>query len=84
MSVGTLKHEIGPSGSTKFIKMMLLTGIPFGLFMGIFWSFEYGWKSAVVMGSVGGLFFGVLMGAFAGYKERNFRWKLIRFLVRTW
>jgi hypothetical protein len=73
MSVGTLKHEIGPSGSTKFIKMMLLTGIPFGLFMGIFWSFEYGWKSAVVMGSVGGLLFGVLMGAFAGYQRKKFQ-----------
>jgi len=72
MSVGTLKHEIGPSGSSKFIKMMLLTGIPFGFFMGMFWSFQYGWKAGVVMGSLSGLFFGVVMGAFAGYQRKKF------------
>jgi hypothetical protein len=72
MSVSILKHGIGPSGSAKFIKMMLLTGIPFGFFMGMFWSFQYGWKAGVVMGSVSGLLFGVLMSAFAGYQRKKF------------
>ena len=73
MSVGTLKHGIGPGATSKFIKMMLLTGIPFGFFMGMFWSVQYGWKSGVVMGTVSGLFFGVLMGAFAGYQRKKFQ-----------
>ena len=51
MSVSTLRYGISPSVGNKFLKMMLLTGIPFGLFMGIFWSFQYGAKSGVVMGS---------------------------------
>ncbi len=72
MSVGTLRHGIDPSVGNKFLKMMLLTGIPFGLFMGIFWSFLYGAKSGVAMGIVAGVLFGALMGAFAGYQKKKF------------
>jgi hypothetical protein len=72
MSVSTVRYGISPSVGNKFLKMMLLTGIPFGLFMGIFWSFQYGAKSGVVMGIVAGVLFGALMGVFAGYQKKKF------------
>ncbi|MGB6066297.1 MAG: PH domain-containing protein [Desulfomonilaceae bacterium] len=72
MSVSTVRDGIVPSVGNKFLKMMLLTGIPFGLFMGILWSFLYGSKSGVVMGIVAGVLFGALMGAFAGYQKKKF------------
>lgn len=72
MSVSTLRYGISPSVGNKFLKMMLLTGIPFGIFMGIFWSFQYGAKSGVVMGIVAGVLFGALMGVFAGYQKNKF------------
>jgi len=73
MSVSTIRYGIGPSVENKFLKMMLLTGIPFGLFTGIFWSFQYGAISGVVMGIIAGVLFGALMGAFAGYQKKDLR-----------
>ena len=71
MSVSTVRTGISPSVGNKFLKMMLLIGIPFGLFMGILWSFQYGAKSGVVMGIISGVLFGALMGAFAGYQKKK-------------
>jgi hypothetical protein len=72
MSVRTETYGIGPTGGIKFLKVMLLTGIPFGLFMGIFWALLYGSRIGVVMGSVAGLLFGAVIGAFVGHQKKKF------------
>ena len=72
MGLSAVKNGIGPNGGAKFLKVMLTTGIPFGLFMGILWSFQYGSKSGVVMGGIAGVFFGALMSAFVGYQTKKF------------
>src|SRR5208283_3731617 len=81
MSVSTVRDGIGPSVGSKFLKMMLLTGIPFGLLMGICWALQYGAKSGVVMGMVAGVLFGALMGAFAGYQKKTFQMERPSFAV---
>jgi hypothetical protein len=72
MSVETMRHGLGPRSDNKFLKVMLVTGIPFGLFMGIFWAFSYGPISGIVMGGLAGLLFGAAMSAFAGYQKKKF------------
>jgi hypothetical protein len=72
MSISAVREGVVPSAGSKFLKVMLLTGIPFGLFMGIFWSFLYGSKSAVVMGPIAGILFGVSMGVFVNYQKKKF------------
>ena len=73
MSISTVRNGIVPSVGGKFLRVMLLTGIPFGLFMGISWSLLYGSKSGVVMGGIAGILFGVSMGAFVNYQKKKFQ-----------
>jgi hypothetical protein len=73
MSVQTVTHGSNPSTGRKFLKVMLVTGIPFGLFMGIFWAFSYGPIPGIVMGSLSGVFFGALMSAFTAYQTKKFQ-----------
>ena len=73
MSINAARGGIVPGAGSKLLKVMLLTGLPFGLFMGIFWSFLHEWKPAVVMGGVAGILFGVSMGAFVNYQKKKFQ-----------
>lgn len=72
MSISTVRGGIVPSASSKFLKVTLLTGIPFGLFMGISWSVIYGSKSPAIAGSIAGILFGVSMGVFVNYQKKKF------------
>ncbi len=55
----------------RHIKLFLATGIPFGIFMGIFNSFKYGIFSSLVAGVVGGIFFGGFMSLILGFLHRR-------------
>jgi hypothetical protein len=73
MGVQAIRSGSGQSSGAKFLKSMLLTGVPFGLFMGIFWSILNGWKSGVFMGVFTGVLFGIVMSAFAAYQKKKFQ-----------
>ena len=47
----------------------LLTGIPFGVFLGFISSLFIGWRLAVGLGIFGGLLFGILMAFVAGLAQ---------------
>ncbi len=72
MSTRTITHRTALSGGSQFFKIMLLTGIPFGLVMGLFWSFLYGSTSGIVMGSIAGVLFGAMMSVFSRYQKKKF------------
>ena len=80
--MGFSRH-LGPSG--KFGKTALLTGVPFGAFMGLFWIFWFSLLPAwlvgfslmpplfgAALGLASGVLFGALMAAFVGRQERSF------------
>ena len=79
-----LFNVVGPS--SKFVKTAIVTGVPFGLIMSIFYVFGFSllplWflfgfslmppVFSVAFGMVSGVFFGVFCGAFASYQGRKF------------
>jgi hypothetical protein len=73
MNEQTVTHESSSRVGNKFLKRALITGIPFGLFMGIFWSLQFGSIFGIVMGSLAGVFFGISMSAFTRYQSKKFQ-----------
>ena len=57
----------------SFAKMALLSGIPFGLFMGIFFAFQHGLTPGLLAGIACGIFFGLSISAFATYQKKKFQ-----------
>lgn len=51
----------------RYLKLFLATGIPFGIFMIIFNSFQHGISSGLVTGAVEGIFFGIFMSLVLGF-----------------
>jgi len=49
------------------VKILLLSGIPFGLAMGIWFSYKYGIQTGLIGGGFAGLFFGVVMFFMLGF-----------------
>lgn len=57
----------------SFIKTFLMTGIPFGIVMGILGAFQAGIYFGIPSGIMAGTFFGLAMAAFAKYQANHFR-----------
>jgi hypothetical protein len=55
-----------------FFKTFWQLGLPFGFVMGIFYSFQWGWKEGVWAGLFAGVLFGLLMALFVSYQSRKF------------
>jgi hypothetical protein len=55
-----------------FLKTTLLTGVPFGLVMGVFFTLSQRNPLGLVYGLVAGLIFGVLLAAFAAKQRSRF------------
>jgi len=51
----------------KLIKVFFSTGVPFGVFMGIFYSLSTGIYPGALLGLLAGIFFGGLMAGILGY-----------------
>jgi hypothetical protein len=62
-----------------FTKTALFNGIPFGLCMGIFFSFQYGPTAGIILGIFSGTLFGVAMSYFGKYQALNFAGKIQAF-----
>ena len=56
----------------RFLKLAVLTGVPFGLFMGLFFALHSGNSSEFILGLPAGLFFGPTMAAFAAWQASRF------------
>lgn len=57
--------------SQRLIKNVIVTGVPFGLFIGIFFSWSYGNYFGVIGGIGCGIFFGISMSLFAESQRRK-------------
>jgi len=68
-------HRLAPRNFTpflmKFIKNTLLAGVPFGLFMAVFFAFMRPGPIGLAAGLIGGLFFGLIMAGFVAYQRRK-------------
>jgi GRAM domain len=56
----------------RFLKMITLAGLPFGLLMGLFFTLMFGDPSGVAFGLACGLLFGLLMAGFAEWQRSRF------------
>jgi hypothetical protein len=59
----------------RVIKSALLMGIPFGVCMGLFTSWQGGYKTGIIGGIFCGLFFGIAMSIFAEVQRRKMKSK---------
>ncbi len=59
----------------RIIKNSIFTGVPFGLFMGLFYAWRQGSTSGLSIGLAGGVFFGVAMAIFAENQRRKMECK---------
>lgn len=57
----------------EFIKTLLMAGVPFGVIMGVFYSFSNGVYGGIFGGVLSGLLFGLLLGIFALIQKRKFK-----------
>lgn len=56
----------------SFFKTLFKAGVPFGFFMGIFFSIIIEWKFGIIGGVVSGFLFGFLMAVFVEFQSRKF------------
>ena len=57
---------------SSFFKTFWQTGLPFGILMGIFYSFQSGWKGGALAGLFSGVLFGLMMAGFVKFQSRKF------------
>lgn len=56
----------------RFLKMTVFAGVPFGLFMGLYFTFQWGSFLGVGLGLAAGLPFGLLLAAFTAWQGSRF------------
>ena len=56
-----------------FLTAFWQTGLPFAIMMGLFYSFQYGWRDGLAYGAFGGFLFGLCMASFLYFQTRKFR-----------
>jgi hypothetical protein len=56
----------------RFLKMTVVAGVPFGICMGLFFSFQSSTSTGIVLGSAAGLFFGLSLATFAAWQASRF------------
>lgn len=57
---------------SQFVSTFWKTGLPFGLLMGVFFVFGYGWLLGAVSGVVSGILFGAVFAGFVSYQSSRF------------
>ena len=57
---------------SSFFKTFWQTGLPFGILMGLFYAFQYGWKEGAFLSLFSGVLFGLLMASFVKFQSRKF------------
>lgn len=59
--------------TARFIKNAFLTGMPYGLFMGLVFSWLFGLPLGLALGLCAGIFFGISMAAFARIQSKKMK-----------